>query len=388
VNDLDIGIPFSDAEVSPGRHRRRRKRTERGRGLRSVVALGLVVAVFGGLVLGGWWGYGQIKEYFTAPDYAGPGSGEVVVVIKAGDTATDIGNTLYKNEVVKSAKAFVEAAQADSESQNLQPGSYRLRKQMKATDALTLLLTPDSKIFKRFTVPEGKSVIQTLAIISKEAQIPLAQLQAAAKNPKVLGVPDWARPTPAAPLVLEGFLFPDTYDVQPGDTPTTILASMVRATNAVMAEDEFERRAAAMNLSAYEALIVASLVEGEGIPSDFAKIARVVYNRLKEPMPLEFDSTTNYGRELAGKPRKSSAQFTRAELRDPSNPYRTHDKPGLPPGPIANPGKAALDAAVLPAGGPWLYFVRIDKTGNSAFASTLADHEANIARSRKNGAFE
>jgi UPF0755 protein len=143
-----------------------------------------------------------------------------------------------------------------------------------------------------------------------------------------------------------------------------------------------------MNLSAYEALIVASLVEGEGIPSDFAKIARVVYNRLKEPMPLEFDSTTNYGRELAGKPRKSSAQFTRAELRDPSNPYRTHDKPGLPPGPIANPGKAALDAAVLPAGGPWLYFVRIDKKGNSAFASTLADHEANIARSRKNGAFE
>ena len=384
MSDLDIGIPFSDTSSSePGRHRRRRRR--RGR---TGVALTVVLAIFGGLVLSGWWGYGQIRDYLATPDYAGTGSGEVVVAIKAGDTATDIGNTLYKADVVKSAKAFVEAAQADPDSQGLQPGSYAVKKRMAAREALLLLLTPESKIFKRFTVPEGKSVIQTLAIISKATAIPLADLQKAAKDPAALGVPTWARADPSRPLVLEGFLFPNTYDVQPDDTPVTILTAMVRQTVDVMAQVEFGGRASQLNLSQYEALTVASLVEGEGIPSDFGKIARVVYNRVAEAMPLEFDSTTNYGRELKGQPRKPSGKFSAAELRDPANPYRTHGRQGLPPGPIANPGKAALDAAVTPPGGPWLFFVRIDKQGNYAFAVTLAEHEANIARSRANGAFE
>lgn len=383
MSDLDIGIPFSETSAEPGRHRR----PGGGRG-RTVVAFTVVLAIFGGLALSGWWGYGKLRDYFATPDYVGTGSGEAVVAIKPGDTATDIGNTLYQADVVKSAKAFVEASQADPDSQKLQPGSYAVKKRMAAREALLLLLTPESKIFKRFTVPEGKSVIQTLAIISKATAIQLADLQKAAKDPAALGVPTWARSDPSKPLVLEGFLFPNTYDVQPDDTPTTILTAMVRQALEVMEQDGFADRASQLALSQYEALTVASLVEGEGIPSDFGKIARVVYNRVEAAMPLEFDSTTNYGRELKGQPRKTSGRLSTAELNDPSNPYRTHGRQGLPPGPIANPGKAALDASVTPPEGPWLFFVRIDKKGNSAFAVTNAEHEANIARSKANGAFE
>ena len=135
-------------------------------------------------------------------------------------------------------------------------------------------------------------------------------------------------------------------------------------------------------------LIVASLVEKESIVSDMPKVARVVYNRLNHkpaPMNLEFDSTTNYWRELNGLPRKFN--LTTPELTDPTNQYRTYGLAGLPPGPIGNPGKDALTAAINPTlDQPWIYFVRIDKTGRSEFTDNLAQHQKNIAQAKANGA--
>ena len=382
MSDLDLGIPFSEtAPPRPGRHRRR-QRKEHSPG-RSFVALLVVLAVFGGLVFGAWWGYGKVREFFTAPDYAGPGNGAVVVTIQPGDTATDIGNTLYKNDVVKSAKAFVQAAEADSSSQNLQPGSYKLKTKMKATDALNLLLDPSIKILKRFTVPEGKSVKQTLDIIHAKAGLPLAALQAAAKDPAALGVPNWARPGPSKPLVLEGFLFPNTYDLQPGDDAKSVLMGMVSQANSVMAEDQFEKRASQLNVTPWELLKVASLVEGEGIPSDFGRIARVVYNRNAANMVLQFDSTTQYWLELSGQQRKP--KLTNADLRNPKNTYSTTLYKGLPPTPIANPGKKAIDAAANPESGNWLYFVVVDKDGNSAFTNDYNVHLKNIEKCKQIG---
>jgi UPF0755 protein len=112
-------------------------------------------------------------------------------------------------------------------------------------------------------------------------------------------------------------------------------------------------------------------------------VARVVYNRLDKSMNLEFDSTTNYWRELNGQPRKFG--LTTPEQQDPTNPYRTYGAAGLPPGPIGNPGKDALLAALNPEPGPWLYFVRIDKAGNSAFTDNYAQHQRNIALAKQNG---
>ncbi|HEV2088014.1 MAG TPA: endolytic transglycosylase MltG [Cryptosporangiaceae bacterium] len=376
MSDLDIGIPFSDTGTAPGRHRRRRT-SDRGGG-RSFVALVMVLATFGVLGLGGWWAYGQVQDLFTAPDYPGPGSGSVTIQVAEGDTATDVANTLYKADVVKSAKAFVDAAEENAASTGLQAGGYVLKKQMKAADALALMLDRSSRNITAFTVPEGRSVIQTLAIIAAKTELPLAELQAAAKDTVALGVPDWARANPAQPPVLEGFLFPATYEVQPGDTAARVLRAMVTKAKQVMADDQFLERAKSLNLTPWELLKVASLLESEGIQADFGQIARVVYNRLEQNIELRFDSTTQYWLELTGKGRKKI--LTNADLKNPANTYSTTLHQGLPPTPISNPGKVAIDAAVNPPPGDWLYFVVVDRSGASAFTNNLAEHNANVQR--------
>ncbi len=376
MSDLDIGIPFSDTRMAPGRHRRR-KPSDRGGG-RSFVALTMVLAIFAVLVLGGWWAYGQVRDLFTAPDYPGPGSGTVTVQVVDGNSATDIANTLYQADVVKSAKAFVDAAEENAASTELQAGGYVLKKQMKAADALALMLDRSSRNITAFTVPEGKSVLQTLAIIAEKTELPLGDLQAAARNTVALGVPGWARPNSAKPPVLEGFLFPATYEVEPGDTAAKVLAMMVDKANRVLAEDQFLERAKSLNLSPWELLKVASLLESEGIQADFGKIARVVYNRLQQNVELRFDSTTQYWLELTGKGRKKI--LSGDDLKNPANNYSTTTNQGLPPTPISNPGKVAMDAAVNPPAGDWLYFVVVDKSGASAFTNNLAEHEANVQR--------
>jgi UPF0755 protein len=374
-----LELPFAEEEhgTRRARHRHRRKRKrERRRAFGALVGVVVILALLAG---GIWYGVGRVSALFDTPDYSGPGSGTVTVKIAEGQTASDIAETLADQDVVKSVKAFVKVASDDPRSRNLQPGTYSLRKQMKASAALDLLLNPVSKISLRFTIPEGLTITQTLDRIAKQTRLPLAQLQAAAKTPSELGLPSWSRGQ------LEGFLYPDTYTLEPEVTATQALKAMVARTLTVMTDIDFLSKAQAVNLEPQEALIVASLLEGEGIPEDFSKIARVVYNRLKVPMPLQFDSTTNYGRELRGE--KRTLNLSRAQLYDSTNAYSTHARPGLPPGAISSPGQAALEAAVAPADGPWLFFVAIDKQGHSAFAATLAEHDANIVKAKANGVF-
>src|SRR5690349_12472046 len=144
MSDLDIGIPFNDAPPRnrAGQHRRRRRSEGRGR---SAAALMVMLLVFGLLAGGAWYGYGKVRDFFTAPDYTGEGTGEVTVVVEQGDSAGNIANTLYSKGVVKSAKAFVNACEDDPRSRELQAGTYILRKQMKAAAALALMLDPASK---------------------------------------------------------------------------------------------------------------------------------------------------------------------------------------------------------------------------------------------------
>lgn len=388
VDDVHAGIPFSDAPPGrPGRHRRRRLGEGTGR---SALALLLVLAVFVGGGLGAWWGYGEIRDRWGAPDYSGPGSGEAIVQIKEGDTVTAIANTLYKADVVKSAKAFVEAAADDDRSQGLQPGTYKLRKKMEASAALAMLLDRESRLKNTITIPEGKSVKQTLAIISSKTRelaeetglplaIPLEALQAAADKPAELGVPAWAAPDPNSQPVLEGFLFPATYEITPGTDAKSLLTMMVKQANDVLVADRFEEQAAELsrkldiNLTAWDLLKVASLLEGEVIPEDFPKAARVVYNRIAQGIELRFDSTSQYWLELNGRDRQKL--ITNDVLKNPNNPYSTTLHQGLPPTPIANPRKEALDAAANPADGPWLYFVVVDEEGRSAFTHDQRVHD-------------
>lgn len=330
---------------------------------------GIVIALVALLVIGagGVFGGKALLSRFGGPppDYDGPGTGEAKVQVVRGATATAIGQALERAGVVKSAAAFRDAAREDERSLRIQPGWYRLRLQMKASLALDLLLDPKSRLRSRVTIPEGTTVDRTLRLIAKGvSDVSLASLREAVKNPAALGLPAYAEGN------VEGFLFPATYDFEPGTSAVEILTTLVREWEVRAERLGLAERAKALGITPYEALIIASLVEGEtGNASDRGKVARVVYNRLKVPMRLQFDSTVKYAYGLRGVT-KTRLFFRDLEIDSPYNTYRID---GLPPAPINSPGEAAFHAALEPTPGPWLYFVLISKDGKSEFATTAEE---------------
>ena len=344
----------------------RRRRLPRGGGLLAVLVVLLLltgIGLAGGRIAGRLLGRDN-------PDYPGAGSGEIVVQVERGATASDIAIELARLDVVKSAGAFRDAAKADPRSLRIQPGWYRLRREMKAVLALELLFDAKARIRSRYTVPEGTTVAGTLEVIAKSVDgTTLADLQEAAANPAALGLPAYAKGR------LEGFLFPATYDVEPGTPPADVLRAMVERFDVAASELDLEARAQALGISPYDALIVASLVEAETPKDDErGKVAQVAYNRLKAKMPLGFDSTTQYALH------KRKEQLTSADF-ERDGPYNTRKRRGLPPTPIGNPGEASLLAALEPEAGPWLYFVCVDPQGNSAFSASYDEFLRNKRRS-------
>jgi peptidoglycan lytic transglycosylase G len=392
IDELDLAF---DEHAERGRPRHRRPpRGGKKTGVRSAAAFLLafvLLAVLGG---GAYFGYNKVKGFFVAADYSGPGTGQVTVQIAPSASLTEMGNTLVESDVVKSTKAFVNAAEDNPKGKNIQSGTYTLRKQMSAKEAVALMLDPKSRVVNGITIPEGKTSFQVYELLSKATNIPVNDFKNAARDPAALGVPAfWFNRTDKQKVTksVEGFLFPDTYEFPPNATATDILSTMVKRFMTVTENMDFiptvERE---RQISPYEALTVASLAQAEaGNAADLGKIARVAYNRLySHTFPcncLQFDVGINYYYQLTGRPTKSSKQMTQADLTDPKNPYRTHDKPGLTPTPINNPGEAALRGAMSPPKGPWLYFVAIDKEGHSAFATTLEQQNKNIEIAKKNG---
>ncbi len=371
LDALEASLHSDSVRSSPSRrHRRQRDRH------RSATAFVVVIAVFALLALVGWWGYGKARDFLNPPDYSGSGSGSVSVQIDNGASISAIGNTLVRADVVKSTGAFIDAAENDDRASTLQPGRYELRKRMSAAAALDLLLDPSSRSMGRFTAREGLAVLGTLNAINESTGIPLEELEAAVEDPESLGLPDWAGGN------LEGFLFPDTYEIGGAASAEEALGTMVTQALQVMDELNFVQRAQQMGYEPYDVLIVASMVEMEGIAEDFGKVARVAYNRLEADMPLQFDSTTQYWLELTGKGREQD-KLTNAELRAEENNYSTTLNRGLPPTAISNPGKAAMEVALDPPPGDWLYFAVTEENGKSSFADDLAGHERNVAVCRQ-----
>jgi UPF0755 protein len=331
----------------PSRSERRREEAHRRRRRRRRILVPLitliVVAGVGAAALVG--GRSLTSRFGTTPDFTGQGSGEALVVVKPGDTTTDIAATMLSKGVIKSEKAFANAAKDDARALSIQPGTYKLRKQMSGAAALQLILAPSSRLLSRVTVPEGLTVAATLALIAGKSKLKLAALQAAAKDTKALELPSYAKGK------LEGFLFPDTYDLEPDTTAASLLKSMVDEYKAKVDQAGLVRKAAAVNLSPYEMVIVGSLVEKETQQADErGKVARVIYNRLDQDFFLGIDAAVLYGLG------RSSGVLSEADLRK-DTPYNNRIHKGLPPTPIANPGLDSLTAAVAPAKGPWLYYV-------------------------------
>ncbi|MEU1399928.1 endolytic transglycosylase MltG [Micromonospora zamorensis] len=395
IDDLDLG--FDEPERGEkGRHRRgfRKRNGGSGGGGRGKTFLALLMALvlLGGIGGGAFYGFDRIQNYFVTPDYDGAGSGEITVEIKNGALIADMADALVAADVVKSQKAFIEAAEANSRSKNIQPGTYKLRKQMSGETAVTAMLDLKNKIVNGLTIPEGRTAKNIYKLLSDKTKIPVKEFEAAAKDPEALGVPDWWFTREDGKKVVksvEGFLYPDTYEIPPKATAESILKLMVDNFLTVTQEMKFaDRVQKERKVSPYEALIVSSLAQAEaGNKDDLGKVARVAYNRVYGEFPcncLEMDVTVNYYLELIGKPTKSSKQMTEAELNDSKNPYNRKLR-GMIPTPINNPGKEALEGAMAPPQGKWFFFVAIDKEGHSEFAETPEQHERNKDKAREAG---
>jgi UPF0755 protein len=291
-------------------------------------------------------------------DYAGSGTGEVTVVVTRGDTLTEIGGKLQEAGVVLSSDSFVNAAAVDERAGSIGPGRYTLRKQMSSIAALELMLDPASRADSRLVLPEGLRLEQTVSVAAEATRLPKSDFQKVLQDPAQLDLPSWAKNRP------EGFMFPASYDLTGDETARSVLRTLVKRFDQASSDVGLEEGAAAVGLTPYQVLVVASLLQAEVSPPDFDKAARVIYNRLDQDMPLQLDSTVSYALGL------TDIQLNEDQLKTTS-PYNTYVRRGLPPRPINSPGEAALEAALSPAKGKWLYFVSVDpRTDETKFART------------------
>jgi UPF0755 protein len=326
----------------------------------------VIVGLLGGAGVFVWNVFGtQITTMLAgtpaAEDYDGSGSGEVMFVINDGDVGETIGDNLAAAGVVKSSRAFYELLLKQDPAPVFQAGTFKLAEQMSAQSALDALQNPDNKVDYTVAIPEGSSAKGIYQELADVTGLPIEEFQAAGANYAALGVP-------AQAPSIEGFLFPATYVFQPGQTPADMINTMVQRTfqsldaAGVAPDDRFR------------VVTLAALIQKEaGSVEDMAKVSRVFTNRLAEGMNMESDATIAYG---AG---HSRVETTSAERADPSNIYNTYLYPGLPAGPISNPGDDAINAALHPADGPWLFFVTVNlDTGETVFSTTADEHAAAV----------
>lgn len=318
-------------------------RSRRGDRRAGVGLLALAAVLLGAVVVVGW---ALLRVFGAAPDFPGPGTGEVIVEVAPGDSAADIGATLAGAGVVKSQDAFVDAARDDERSLGIQPGFYKLRAEMAASQALEMLLDPSSRVQTEVVVPEGLRVDQVVDRLVEASGLPRSDFEAALDDPSSLRLPPYAAGS------AEGYLFPATYTFPPDNSAAEMLRAMVDRFRQAAREIDLVARAAAAGDSPHDVVTIASLVQAEVAEADFGKAARVVENRLALGMMLQFDSTVNYA--------LNSSDLTLSdEQLGVDSPYNTYQNTGLPPGPINSPGQAALEAALSPPAGSWLYFVAV-----------------------------
>lgn len=351
------------------RHLSRPARQRRGRALIVLVMTAALVSC------GAFLAWGSISPVLdqipgvrgsSAEDFEGPGYGSVEVTIAPGQNGDAIGRTLQERGVVKSAGAFVQAATASPDAAAMiQPGTYTLQRGMRASDALTAL-TDGKHRSAGVTIAEGKWASEIYQILGKATGHQASEYEAAVASGKV------KLPAEANGRI-EGWLYPSTYDFDKKTPVVTQLNTMVKETEKELKKAKIPR--ARWNRT----LTIASIIEGEAGSADRTKVARVILNRLDTTGApvyglLQMDSTIHYLTQKRG------TITTSDKDRNSDSPYNTYKVPGLPPGPINNPGAESIEAAGDPASGDWLYFVTVNgDTGETKFATTFADHQRNVA---------
>jgi UPF0755 protein len=327
------------------------------------VLLLAIVLLLAGVAGAFFWFRGQL----TRP-YKGYEPSEVFVEIPPGSTESAIGRRLVDAGVVRDRMVFRMAVRATGAGRRLQAGEYRFDQPMTPLEVIGKLARGDVFLLQ-VTFPEGLNARDMAAIYERRGFGSASEFLAAAGNPAPIAALD-----PAA-ADLEGYLFPDTYALPRSAGAAGLVAQMVGRFEQAFGP-ALRAQAAARGLTVRQTVTLASLVEKEtGRPEERTLVAAVYANRLRIGMGLQCDPTVIYALQKAG---RYNGNLTRADLQFDS-PYNTYRYPGLPPGPIASPGVASLEAALNPADVRYIYFVSRND-GSHAFASTLAEHNRNVQR--------
>lgn len=351
----------------------------------TLLVLGLVVILIAGAV--GWWYLGKINPEGSAGDVQN-------FTVAAEDDIDSLSQRLEDDGLISDAGVFRWYVERNG-GLEITPGFYQIRPDDHMGNVLGRLRTPPGETYTKVTFPEGFTVDRMgRRLDATVVRMNEDEFVAAANDPTVRTA--WRPPGIAS---LEGMLFPDTYQVSNAESEEQVVERMVTLMERVGNQEDIEVRAPVLGRTPYEILTIASIIEREAkIPEDRAKISRVIHNRLFIQMPLQVDASVLYGRDLAG----IDPDTPFSQLRDIDTPYNTYLRPGLPPTPIANAGRASIRAALNPAPNPapgdpicvdlpepsqcyYFFYVLADEDGGHAFAATFDQHDANVARARAAG---
>lgn len=330
--------------------------TKKRTGRVMLVSLGL-------LVLLGFMGFQLMVQQYAAVD---PGDKTYVdIIIPEGSSAADISEILYQNNLIHNEKAFLAYLRHKGCDGSLQVGHYRLSRSQ-STEEIVSDLMKGRVVNISFTIPEGYTVDQIGELLENREICSKEQWQAAISKPYDY---DFLEQSAAAGGArLEGFLFPDTYSVTDDSTAEQVVAMMLNRFQEVW-QANFASQARQEGKNVYDTVIIASMIEREAmVASERPVIAGVIYNRLKQGMLLQIDATVLYCLNED----KEVVQYADLEV---DSPYNTYIYPGLPPGPIACPGKASLEAALNPQKHSYYYYVARGD-GSHEFSRTYNEHLA------------
>jgi uncharacterized YceG family protein len=353
AQDGDGGDPDRPPAVRGGRrgpYRRRR-----------FLALGLILV--GALVA--WF----LISFFQPPPFdPGSGSGQAIVTVPEGASASDVADLLSDNDVVSNGTLFEWRLKLAGKTDKILPGRYVLAHNMSYSEAIDRLTSSGGKV--NVTIPEGEDRTQIAATVSDLGLS--GDYLAASKSVKGFDPNKYGANNPKS---LEGFLFPATYQLDPGASVDQLVSEQLQAFKQNIAGVNLSY-AKSKNLTVYDVLTIASMIDKEvQIPSERPLVAAVIYNRLHRAMPLGIDATTRFEFH------NYTGEITESQLQSPS-PYNTRTHAGLPPTPIGNPGLAAIKAAARPAKVNYLYYVlNGDGSGHHCFTASGDEFNQFVAAS-------
>lgn len=344
----------------------------------------VIVLIALAIVLGfSWYVYREVRNKYFEPVEPGNLQG-VEVTIPKGASLSQISDILYENNLIRNKQVFKFYTDFTDNASKLQAGTYTLAKGMNFDDIIyALRQSTDVVPTAQVTLPEGLTLSAFSNVLADngviESPVSYQEICVTGKDvtlPLALQDPDID--VSGRSYILEGYLFPDTYEFYTDSDPADVVRRQIGRFEEIFT-DEFYARAAELGMSADEIVTLASMIEKEAKTDQFGQVSAVFHNRLKQNMPLQSDATISYGLGITNR-----INLTGEELAA-ENPYNTHINTGLPAGPICNPGLAAIQAALYPdetaLNEGYLYFTLTDPaSGTLVFSKTNEEHEANVAQ--------